>query len=139
MFSFPVPHHFKSAFTNVSPVYNHIDLGYNSGQFGVDLQLDLVKRLENQKYLSKKSESKQALLKYNEFFKTVDISGSAAYICTFSNCEKIFKEARDLLRHILTHTKEKPYACRICDCKFSRKDRLRAHEINHGAEGGSFS
>ncbi|KAF1940602.1 hypothetical protein EJ02DRAFT_406247 [Clathrospora elynae] len=45
---------------------------------------------------------------------------------TCSHCSRSFKRAEHLLRHVRTHTREKPYACR-CGATFSRRDLLTRH------------
>ncbi|XP_012673349.2 zinc finger protein 1035 [Clupea harengus] len=48
------------------------------------------------------------------------------YPCKF--CNKNFSKARNLRRHILTHTDVKPYRCKVCDSGFSRHDHLKVHQ-----------
>ncbi|KAL2084328.1 hypothetical protein ACEWY4_019846 [Coilia grayii] len=48
------------------------------------------------------------------------------YRCKF--CNKNFSKARNLRRHILTHTDVKPYRCKTCDSCFSRHDHLKVHQ-----------
>ncbi|KPP69991.1 hypothetical protein Z043_111212, partial [Scleropages formosus] len=50
------------------------------------------------------------------------------YKCKF--CNKTFMRARNLRRHILTHTGVKPYRCKTCESGFSRYDHLKVHQ-NH--------
>lgn len=40
----------------------------------------------------------------------------------------------DLTRHEHVHSGEKPFACKICDCKFTRKSGLRIHVRVHSGE-----
>ncbi|XP_064644782.1 uncharacterized protein LOC135498436 [Lineus longissimus] len=42
-------------------------------------------------------------------------------------CPKTFLTSRDLRRHILTHTGEKPLKCELCDKRFARPDYLKLH------------
>ncbi|XP_055603705.1 zinc finger protein 436-like [Uranotaenia lowii] len=50
-------------------------------------------------------------------------------------CDKVFKRATHLKRHILTHTGEKNFKCDACDKAFSRRDHLVKHEASfHSTE-----
>ena len=68
----------------------------------------------NQPRLSRQTSVKEAKEKKTE------------YKCTF--CTKTFLKARNLRRHILTHTEVKPYRCKACDSCFSRYDHLKLHQ-----------
>ena len=57
--------------------------------------------------------------------------GCSVYICNYANCYKKFSSKSLVLRHWSVHSKEKPFACRFCKFRCSRKDNLRVHEINH--------
>jgi hypothetical protein len=48
------------------------------------------------------------------------------YQCAY--CHRILQSAAHLVRHTRTHTGEKPFACRFCEFRTSRKDQLRLHE-----------
>ena len=43
-------------------------------------------------------------------------------------CEKKFKSASVLERHMLSHTQEKQFACEICGVKFTQKSNRDTHE-----------
>lgn len=57
---------------------------------------------------------------------TVSAETDGQYRCKF--CNKNFAKARNLRRHILTHTDVKPYRCKTCDSCFSRYDHLKVHQ-----------
>ncbi|XP_046407639.1 oocyte zinc finger protein XlCOF6-like [Ischnura elegans] len=55
-----------------------------------------------------------------------------SYSC--SECVKSFSQKSNFLRHIRTHTKEKPYSCNECDKSFSLKGNLVSHMRTHTKE-----
>lgn len=52
-------------------------------------------------------------------------------------CEKIFQRPADMKRHLGTrHSTERPFACKLCDCRFKRADILKPHmELVHKVKG----
>jgi len=46
-------------------------------------------------------------------------------------CEVSFKKPSDLVRHVRTHTGEKPYPCEVCERRFAVKSTLRTHMKVH--------
>ena len=42
-------------------------------------------------------------------------------------CNKVVPSKSHLARHMLSHTKEKPFMCSFCNQSFSRKDNLMHH------------
>ena len=46
----------------------------------------------------------------------------------------MFATKRNRNRHILSHTGEKPFVCKICKRAFSRIGNLKEHEYTHEAE-----
>ncbi|OXA43290.1 Transcriptional repressor CTCFL [Folsomia candida] len=61
-----------------------------------------------------------------------DESFAASFRCTL--CPIEFKTLAKLRRHIVTHTKEKPFKCSTCAFSFSEKYNLQAHERVHLAK-----
>lgn len=47
------------------------------------------------------------------------------------HCERVFSRSTHLRRHLLTHTKERPFPCKFCPKLFARSDALAKHELTH--------
>ena len=47
--------------------------------------------------------------------------------CTFPNCTKVYASGSQLIIHERTHTGVKPFACKICQKLFHRKQNLKLH------------
>ncbi|KAJ5756922.1 uncharacterized protein N7511_007104 [Penicillium nucicola] len=46
-------------------------------------------------------------------------------------CKRHYNRADHLIRHVRSHTREKPYVCDICDKGFARPDLLKRHVTGH--------
>ena len=57
-----------------------------------------------------------------------------SYICPIKNCDKIFKFKNNLIVHIRTHYKIKPYKCSYCPKTFNEKGNLKIHLRIHTGE-----
>ena len=56
-----------------------------------------------------------------------------------SICPRSFKKPSDLIRHIRTHTKEKPFKCDECGKAFSVVSTLNTHKKIHARPSKYFS
>ena len=61
--------------------------------------------------------------------------GPAEFLCPY--CSKIMKTRKEMARHIMIHTGEKPFSCTFCNFRTNRKSTLKEHvKRRHG--GGEF-
>ncbi|KAG0057322.1 hypothetical protein BGZ83_011565 [Gryganskiella cystojenkinii] len=59
------------------------------------------------------------------------------HLCKFPACGWSFKRYEHLKRHMLVHSKERPFVCGVqgCDKSFSRSDNFSAHLRTHSKKG----
>ncbi|XP_044739848.1 zinc finger protein 600-like [Chrysoperla carnea] len=53
------------------------------------------------------------------------------FVCSFTNCGKVFFKQADLVIHKRSHTKERPYKCRHCSKSFISSSHQLRHEKTH--------
>lgn len=55
------------------------------------------------------------------------------FICTYTNCQKVYAKPAHLKAHLRRHIGDKPYVCTWPNCtwKFSRSDELSRHRRSH--------
>ncbi|KAI8914755.1 hypothetical protein DFJ77DRAFT_463189 [Powellomyces hirtus] len=64
-------------------------------------------------------------------------SGHSEYVCMWENCErngKPFSQRQKVMRHIQTHTGDKPYQCTVCNQRFSESGIMTQHMRTHTGE-----
>ena len=49
--------------------------------------------------------------------------------CTI--CHKQFNKKYNMLRHMNSHSMEKPHKCTVCTKSFRRKETLELHNVKH--------
>lgn len=60
---------------------------------------------------------------YNEHVRNIHLDEKC--VCTI--CGQKYSNTANLQRHILIHTKEKPYTCKLCDAAFNQSTILKLH------------
>lgn len=53
-----------------------------------------------------------------------------------SQCSRRYHRSEHLVRHVRSHTKQRPYVCNLCGKAFGRLDILRRHQVAHPGEDG---
>ena len=54
--------------------------------------------------------------------------------CTYSQCNKSFRQSQHLTRHLITHTGEKSHNCAQCSKSFTDAGNLKRHLPTHSGE-----
>ncbi|KAJ5354329.1 hypothetical protein N7541_006893 [Penicillium brevicompactum] len=60
---------------------------------------------------------------------TLNKTPDGYFQCGF--CKRHYNRADHLIRHVRSHTREKPYVCEVCDKGFARPDLLKRHAAGH--------
>lgn len=68
---------------------------------------------------------------FSLFFTVIrrDLNGRTIFECSY--CGHAATDYRNMKRHVLTHTGQKPHICRVCNRGFSRSAHLKRHLVTH--------
>jgi hypothetical protein len=69
-------------------------------------------------------------------FEQITLNDKKAFRCLISECGKTFRFKSDMERHIIIHSKDRPYTCTFASCnkKFKRPDALKNHLQTHNED-----
>ncbi|KAI8613024.1 hypothetical protein BC830DRAFT_1193827 [Chytriomyces sp. MP71] len=62
-------------------------------------------------------------------------STKKSILCDYPGCGKTFAYPSQKRSHFLVHSKEKPFACNICEAAYTTNNRLKIH-IRSAHTGG---
>ena len=71
---------------------------------------------------------------YRDSYKSSNSSKDSTSECTCTICGKVLSSGFGLKRHMLVHSKEKPFSCEYCSKSFSTSGNLKAHVRIHSGE-----
>ncbi|KAJ5263903.1 hypothetical protein N7478_011508 [Penicillium angulare] len=74
-------------------------------------------------------ESSPTIDQQNDSKSPVKSKDGGYFQCGF--CKRHYNRADHLIRHVRSHTREKPYVCDVCDKGFARPDLLKRHAAGH--------
>ena len=103
----------------------HIKLSEEQTRALADTPLELAKT-ESEKMLLSSAVEKVKTEVEAEKTKKKEVHSNQCSQCDFS-----FKKPSDLIRHMRTHTGERPYHCEICQRRFTVKSTLKTHMLVH--------
>ena len=103
----------------------HIKLSEEQTRALADTPLELAKT-ESEKMLLSSAVEKVKTEVETEKTKKKEVHSNQCSQCDFS-----FKKPSDLIRHMRTHTGERPYHCDICQRRFTVKSTLKTHMLVH--------
>ncbi|KAK9759600.1 zinc-finger protein, partial [Basidiobolus ranarum] len=64
-------------------------------------------------------------------------SGKSQYVCLWTDCERNerpFTQRQKVMRHVQTHTGDKPFQCTVCEKRFSESSIMTQHMRIHTGE-----
>lgn len=87
-------------------------------------------------HVSPQSETLSSPDSNSQYYEKVTLGGKKTFRCLASGCGKTFRFKSDMERHIVIHTKTRPYACAHPNCgkTFKRPDALKSHMAIHNEE-----
>ena len=103
----------------------HIKLSEEQTRALAETPLELAKTESEKMLLSSAAEKIKTEAETGET-KKKEVHSNQCNQCDFS-----FKKPSDLIRHMRTHTGERPYSCDICERKFTVKSTLKTHMLVH--------
>eukprot|EP00049_Salpingoeca_infusionum_P021994 m.5022 g.5022 ORF g.5022 m.5022 type:complete len:354 (-) comp4785_c0_seq1:581-1642(-) len=65
---------------------------------------------------------------------TTGYSKTPSGLLSCNTCQKTYSAHQDLVKHLASHTQEKPFACPKCDKRFTKKSHLTRHDRIHTGE-----
>lgn len=74
-------------------------------------------------------EQQNSMTSDQSLFRAVD---NNCYVCRL--CSKVFAARSSIVRHLRTHTGDRPFTCKICKKGFRQRAHLRVHSTVHSGE-----
>ena len=69
-------------------------------------------------------------------YEQIIVNKKKSYMCLAHKCEKVFRFASEIKRHLITHSKAKAFPCQHSGCSksFKRPDALKLHVQTHNED-----